>query len=520
MTTLALLPLLSIFSALLSSNEDVLASLKPLLPGLLQNTFFLGLGVMCCTCVLGVGLAWLTVAFDFPGKRFFVWGLMLPLAMPAYVFAFIEVGLFDYSGPVPSFLRGLLGENVWFPPVRSLGGAILALSLALYPYVYLLSRNAFLTQSARALEAARSLGENAYGAFFRVLLPMARPWIGAGLMLVLMESLADFGAVSIFNVETFTTAIYKAWFGLFSLATAAQLAGFLMLFALLTLSIEQRQRALQRYTLRSAGRLTPAKLSGMRGLMAFAAALSVLFLAFIAPMSQLLAWSFEVIAHDLDDRFLDYLFNTLTIAALGASLILCVSFILAWVKRKNPDWKTLLMLRLATLGYALPGTVLAVGIAIPLASLDNHLIAFAKTQFSYDLAPVFGGGLAILLLAYLIRFLAVGFGATDSAMQRITLSMEEASRSLGVSGLEMIKRVHFPLLKGGLLGAFLLVFVDIMKEMPITLLMRPFGWDSLAVRIFEMTSEGEWQRAALPAVVLVLAGLLPIFGLIRASEEA
>lgn len=516
----ALLPILQIAAALFAPAPEVWAHVGPLLPRLTLNTVGLVSGVVLGTGVVGTALAGLTALCEFPGRRFFSWALMLPLAIPAYVLGFVIVGLFDFSGPIASTWRGWFGEGAWFPPIRSTGGVILALTLSLYPYVYLLARNAFMTQSGRALEAARSLGETAWGAFFRVALPMARPWIGAGLMLVVMETLADFGAVSVFNYETFTTAIYKAWFGLFSLTAAAQLASFLVLFALLALTLEQRQRARQRYFLsaRSGNGTRPIRLDGTHGWFACAFTGFVLTLAFVVPLLQLLIWSAEVFVSDWDERFTDYLFNTLIMAAAGALLIVAAALTLSLVKRRYGDWKAGLMVRLATLGYSLPGTVLAVGIFMPLAWLDNRLIDAANSLFDVELTPVFGGGLAALLLAYLIRFLAVGFGAADSALHRITPSMEEASRSLGVAGFEMLRRVHLPLLRGGLLGAFLLAFVDILKEMPITLLMRPFGWDSLAVRIFEMTSEGEWQRAALPAVVLVLAGLLPIFLLVRASE--
>jgi iron(III) transport system permease protein len=518
---LTLLPLVPIASALFAPTADVWAHVGPLLPGLTLNTLVLVLGVALGTGFIGTGLAWLTSVCEFPGRRFFAWALMLPLAIPAYVFGFVVVGLFDFSGPVASTWREWFGDRAWFPPIRSVGGVVLTLSFSLYPYVYLLARNAFLTQSGRALEAARSLGETALGGFFRIALPMARPWIGAGVMLVVMETLADFGAVSVFNYDTFTTAIYKAWFGLFSLPAAAQLASFLMVFALLALTVEQQQRARQRYTLsaRSGNGTRPIRLHGPLRWCAAGCAGLVLLLAFIMPLIQLVIWSVGVLATDWDERFSDYLLNTGLMAGSGALLITLGSLVLSWVKRRHTDWKTALMVRLATLGYSLPGTVLAVGIFIPFAWLDNRLIDGARVLFDAELAPILGGGLAALLLAYLIRFLAVGFGATDSALQRITPAMEEASRSMGVSGFAMIRRVHLPLLRGGLFSAFLLAFVDIMKEMPITLLMRPFGWDSLAVRIFEMTSEGEWQRAALPAVVLVLAGLVPILLLVGASEK-
>jgi iron(III) transport system permease protein len=518
---LCLLPVLQVGSALFSPAPEVWAHVGPLLPGLLVNTLELVLGVVIGTGVLGVGLAWLTALHEFPGRTLLSWALMLPLAVPAYVLGFVLVALFDYSGPVPTVWRLWFGPDAWFPSVRSTGGVILALTLALYPYVYLLARNAFMTQSARTVEAARSLGLGRAGAFWRVTLPMARPWIGTGLLLVAMETLADFGVVSVFNYETFTTAIYKAWFGLFSLPAAAQLASFLILFALTALAAEQALRARQRYYLcaRGGAGLPVRRLTGWRGALALVAAVSVLLPAFLLPMAELVVWSALVFLRDADARFLGYCLNTLSLAGAGAGSIVLAALLLSLVKRRWPDARTRIMVRLATLGYALPGTVLAVGVFLPLAWFDNVWIDLARAAWGFEPAPLFGGGLLALLIAYLIRFLAAGFGAVDSAMERVTPRMEDAARGLRVSGWRLLRRVYAPLLRGGLSTGFLLALVDIMKEMPITLLMRPFGWDTLAVRIFEMTSEGEWQRAALPSVVLVLAGLIPIVSLMRASER-
>ena len=518
---LTLLPLLHLLFYLFVPTPEVWAHVGPLLPGLIANTGWLLFGVLTGSCLLGTTLAWLTGGCEFPGRRFFAWALMLPLAIPAYVLGFVMVGLLDFSGPLQTGLRGWFGADFQLPAVRSLGGVILALTLALYPYVYLLARNAFLTQSGRVLEAGRCLGLSTFAVFWHVSLPMARPWIGAGLMLVAMETLADFGTVSVFNFETFTTAIYKAWFGLFSLPAAAQLSSFLVLFAFAALILEQRQRSRQRFYVatRSSSGIHRVRLQGLGACAAVAGTAGVLFLAFLLPLLQLLSWSLEVFASDWDARFVDYLFNSLIMAGLGSMLILVVAVTLSLIRRKRKTWLSLLLVRLATLGYSLPGTVLAVGVFLPVAWLDNQLIDAGKRWFDLEWAPLFGGGLLTLLLAYLIRFLAVGYGATDSALQRITPSMEDAAQSLGVAGFDMLRKVHFPLLSGGLFSAYLLAFVDIMKEMPITLLMRPFGWDNLAVRIFEMTAEGEWQKAALPSVVLVLAGLLPIYLLVRHTES-
>ncbi len=516
---LVLVPLLVVLGNLFSPDVAVWSQVSGWLPELLANTLWLLAGVVIGTVALGAGLAWLTTMCEFPGRRFFDWALVLPLALPAYVQGFVLVGLFDFAGPVQSFLRHAFGDGIWVPAIRSRGGLIAALSLSLYPYVYLLARNAFLTQSSRLMEVARSMGETAWGQFFRVSLPLARPWIAAGALLAGMETLADFGTVSVFNYETFTTAIYKAWFGLFSLPTAAQLASFLVLLALFVLSLESHQRKRQRYALsmRSPTVGRPIRLRGARAALAFGLATVILALAFVIPVTQLLLWSIHSGAADFDERFGGYLLNTLVSASAGAALIVAAALLLSRVKRKHGDIKTAAIVRIATLGYALPGTVLSVGIFIPLAWLDNHIIAAAKTALNMNVGALFAGSLFALLMAYGVRFMAVGFGTVDSAMQRISPRLEEVSLSLGVRGAAMLRRVHVPLLRGGLISAWLLAFVDIAKEMPITLLLRPFGWDNLSVRIFEMTSEGEWQRAALPALVLVIASLVPVILLIRGS---
>jgi iron(III) transport system permease protein len=520
---LVLAPLVVVLSSLFSPADGVWRHLvETVLLELLINTFWLVLGVGIGTSVLGISLAWLTVICEFPGRKLFDWALVLPLAIPAYVIAFVSIGLLDFTGPIQTFLRAWLGaEDVWFPKIRSTGGVIVVMTLAFYPYVYLLARNAFMTQGRRGIEAAQSLGHSQWSAFFRVALPMARPWIIAGLMLALMETLADFGAVSTFNYDTFTTAIYKAWFGLFSLPAAAQLSSILVLIVFVFLLVEQQLRTRSRYVQAEKQSVPNDRiiLRGARGWLAFAYLLLVLSVAFLIPVVQLSIWAFDVFAQDLDGRYFGFVHHSILLGGMAALLTTACALVLIYTIRLSNNLWTRIMVRLATLGYALPGAVLAVGGIILVSWVDHQLIAWAKALFNLEIGLFITGTLFAILLAYLARFLVVAHSPIDSAMQRITPSIDETSRSLSLSGMAMLRRVHLPMLRGGVLTAAILVFVDVMKEMPITLMTRPFGWDTLAVRIFEMTSEGEWERAALPAVALVLTGLIPIILLTRQASQ-
>ena len=515
----ALVPLAAIVVAAFSPETAIWAHLAHyVLPEVIGNTLLLMVGVALLGGCLGTALSWLTAICDFPGRRFFEWALLLPLAIPAYVLAFVAVGFLDYSGPLQSWIRAVSGSSNWFPPIRSGGGAIVVLSLATYPYVYLLARSAFLTQGRRALEAAQSLGLGRRAATWRVALPMARPWIAAGVALICMETLADFGAVSVFNYNTFTTAIYRAWAGMFSVDAALELAGVLMVFVLIVLAIERKSRAAARFssardTSRDAPRL---QLEGMgRGLAVFACA-TVFLLAFALPFTQLLLWTAKHLAQDLDVRYLGFIVRSVALAAGAAVVIVSASVLLAYVQRRRNTRLLSSVIRIATMGYAIPGTVLAIGILVPVISLNNFLQALLRDWMGSS-APVLmlHGTLLTVLAAYLVRFLTVGFNPIETGLQRITNSIDEAAMGLGVVGRQLVRRVHLPLLRTSLATAATLIFVDVMKEMPITLITRPVGWETLATRIFEMTSEGDWERAALPAVAIVLAGLIPVALLTR-----
>ena len=519
---LVLIPVGTILLSFLAPAGDVWQHLvETILPSLLINTFWLTLGVAVSSALLGVSLAWFTAVCEFPGRKFFSWGLLLPLAIPAYVMAFVTLGLFDFTGPVQTLLRSWVGpEQFWFPNVRGRLGVIIVMTLAFYPYVYLLARNAFLTQGKRSLEAAQSLGFNRTQGFLKVALPMARPWIASGVMLVLMETLADFGTVAVFNYDTFTTAIYKAWFSMFSLSAASQLASLLIVIVFVLIVMEQQFRSRMRYAeTKHSSRIPRIPLTGWRAWGVAGFALAILFFAFLLPITQLIIWATDTFVEEFNQLYLGFLWHSLMLSGLAALLTCSVAVLVVYSARRHPDTVTRVAVRIATIGYALPGVVLAVGIFVPLAWLDNWLSEMAMQLFHIETGLLIQGTLAIMLIAYMTRFLAVGHNPIDSAMQRITFSIDEASMGLGLNGWSMLKRVHLPILKGGIFTAVTLVFVDVMKEMPITLMTRPFGWDTLAVRIFEMTSEGEWEQAALPAIALVLAGLIPIVLLTRQVEK-
>jgi iron(III) transport system permease protein len=439
------------------------------------------------------------------------------MAMPAYVLAFVAVATLDYAGPVPSALRAWFGPAFPVPPIRSTGGVILVLALAAYPYVYLMARGAFLTHGARALEAAQSLGLGPWAGLFRVAVPLARPWLAGGAALVAMETLADFGAVSVFNYDTYTTAIYQAWFSLFSIETAQGLALLLLVFVAVALALERAARGRARYTAADSGARAQERirLAGARGWVAAACASAVLALGFVLPAIALGQWAWKVAPVDLDARYLEYALRTLGLAAMAAGACLALALALGYATRQAGAAVAAAAARVATLGYAVPGAVLAVGVVTVLGAVDGGIARIAGRADLW-----LQGSVLALLAGYVARFLAVAQGPVQGGFARIRPSLEDAARGLGLGTRRLIAELHLPLLGAGMVTAILLVFVDVMKEMPITLMTRPFGWDTLAVRVFEMTAEGEWERAALPALAIVLAGFLPVAVLTWRMERA
>ena len=482
------------------------------LPQVLKNTAILLMMVTVISGGLGTALAWVTSMYRFPGQRFFAWALMMPLAIPAYVLAFVTIGIVDFSGPLQTGLRDL-GITTAIPSVRNIWGAGLVLSLAFYPYVYLLARQAFLSQGRRAIEAGQMLGLSRSRIFFRLALPQALPWIIGGLLLATMETLADFGAVSVFNVDTFTTAIYKAWFGFFSLTTAAQLAALLIGVIFIVVLFEQYWQARRGKSLTQGNnRRFETSKSAKLGMSLLCTC--VFSLAFLIPFLQLVYWTAINFRQDFDARYIDFVTNSLLIASMTTLFIAVLAIIIAWTKRQYPDQSTKLMTTLATLGYVVPGTVLAVGVFIPIAWLDNQLIALGITS-----KQVISGSVIVMLLALSTRFMTVSFQPVDRQLQRLTVNTEAAAELLSDSPLQRWRHVVLPVLSPGVLTALLMGFVEVMKEMPITLMTRRQGWDTLAVRVFEMTSEGMWGRAALPSLLIVMVGIIPVWILLRQSDK-
>lgn len=508
-----LVPILIVLLSWTQPVADIWTHMRQyVLPQVLKNTVILLLMVTLISGIIGTALAWVTSMYRFPGQRFFAWALMLPLAMPAYVLAFVTVGIVDFSGPLQTALREF-GFTTAIPSVRNVWGAGLVLSLAFYPYVYLLARQAFLSQGRRAIEAGQMLGLTRSKVFFRLALPQALPWVIGGLLLASMETLADFGAVSVFNVDTFTTAIYKAWFGFFSLTTAAQLAALLIGVVFIVVLFEQYWQTKRGNTVTQGSSQRFEASKPAKWGMALLCTL-VFLIAFLIPFLQLLYWTALNFQQDFDARYIDFVSNSLMVASMTTIFIAFLAIIIAWVKRQYPDKSTKLMTTLANLGYVVPGTVLAVGIFIPIAWLDNQLIAFGITSTQF-----FSGSVIVMLLALSTRFMTVSFQPVDRQLQRLTVNQEAAAKLLSDSPYQRWRQVMLPVLSPGVLTGLLMGFVEVMKEMPITLMTRRQGWDTLAVRVFEMTSEGMWGRAALPSLLIVLVGLIPVWILLRQSDK-
>ncbi|SEA30560.1 ABC transporter permease [Microbulbifer marinus] len=518
---LVALPVLSIFWLALFPEENIWPHLlDTVLFHYISATLVLAFGVGLFTLLAGVGSAWLVTMCRFPGRRFFEWALLLPFAVPAYVIAYVYTDLLEYAGPVQKLLRDWFGwqtsRDYWFPEIRSMGGAIAMLSLVLYPYVYMLARAAFIEQCGSIRAASRSLGCTPWQSFVRVSLPMARPAIAVGLSLVLMETLNDFGTVDFFAVRTLSVGIYDTWLSRGNLGGAAQIACSTLVFVVLLIALERMGRARQRHFVQSPSRSRDSyRLRGWRAALASACCGLLLLCGFGVPLLVLGGYALANFASYWTDDFFTIALNSLLLSATAALITALLGLLLAYGKRLYPVRLVKSLVGFAKLGYAMPGAVMAIGVLIPLAAFDNALDAWLRAQFDISIGLLLSGSVFAIVFAYTARFLAVSAGAIESSLDKVTPSMDRASRSLGRNSWQTLWAVHLPLVRAGLLSGALVVFVDCMKELPATLLLRPFGFDTLATYIYQFASDEMLERSALGALMIVLVGLLPVILLSR-----
>jgi iron(III) transport system permease protein len=485
------------------------------LPDYILNTLILCAGVGAGVIVVGVSTAWLVSIHDFPGRRMFEWALVLPLAVPAYVMAYAYTDLLQFVGPVQTWLRetfDLAPGSYWFPDIRTVGGACAVFVFVLYPYVYLLARAAFVERAGGMLEAGRSLGLGPWENFWRVSLPLARPAIAAGASLALMETLADYGAVTYFGVPTFTSGIYRAWFSLGDRVAAAQLAALLLGFVALVLFLERVTRGRARFH-NTTGRSRPhpgRRLHGVKAAGAVAVCLLPLALGFLVPGATLLEMALSEGDAQFGERFVQLARNSFVLAAATAVAAVIVAVLLAYAARLSGQWLPRMVNRLVGLGYAVPGSVIAVGILIPVTRLDLWLASQVQAVTGQAPGLLLTGGIAAMVYAYLVRFLTVSLQTVEASLGKITPTMDDAARSLGFGHAATLQRVHLPLLRAGLLTAGLLVFVDVMKELPATLVMRPFNFDTLATQAHALASDERLAEASTAALAIVVVGVLPL----------
>ncbi|WP_102869003.1 ABC transporter permease [Pseudovibrio exalbescens] len=527
LTALAVLPVLTVLylaTGLAGDNWQHL--IETVLPGAVWTTILLLLGVGLLTLSIGVTTAWLVTMCRFPGQRFFDVALLIPLAVPTYIIAFSYVEILDYTGIVQSTLRDLFGfqtsRDYWFPEIRSLGGAIFVMGFVLYPYVYLTARASFLIQSAGTLDVSRTLGAGPLRLFFRVALPLARPAIAVGVTLALMETLNDIGAVTFFGVKTLTFSVYETWLNRSSLTGAAQLASVMLLIVFGLIWLEHYARRRQRFY-QSNGSETRAlpsyTLVGTRAWLAIAACALPILLGFVFPALLLASRALRRTEEFFNPALWQAAQNTIWLAVIAAVVSIGVSLALAYNRRISPTPLTSTLGRLASIGYAVPGTILAVGILFPVAALDNVVANAMRDMFGVSTGLILIGSGTALVYAYVVRFLAVSYGQIDSGFGKISPNLDMASRTLGENALGTLRRIHMPLLKPVLSSAMLLAFVEVMKELPATLLLRPFNFETLATTVYNAASREAFEEAAFPALFIVLVGIVPVALLARTTVK-
>ncbi|MEP3276918.1 MAG: iron ABC transporter permease [Stappiaceae bacterium] len=520
------LPVFALFVLSLRPSGDVWNHLiSTVLPRASLTTALLLVGVGTLTTAIGVGTAWLVTMCRFPGRSFFSWALLVPLAVPTYIIAYAYVDILDYTGPVQTAIRTLFGftssRDYWFPEIRSLGGAIFVMSVVLYPYVYLTSRANFMMQSACTLDVSRTLGAGPWHLFLKIALPLARPSVTIGVSLALMECLNDIGAVEFFGVKTLTFSIYDTWLNRGSLAGAAQLSCAMLFVVFALLWVERYARRKQRFTLTSTRhRALPSYVLSPRhaALATIACALPII-LGFVLPALLLLDFASRRLETIMDPAFIAAVRNSLVLAGAAALVTICCGLVLAYSQRlwQSPLLKGLA--RVAGIGYAVPGTVLAVGILYPLATFDNFVDGISTRFFGFGTGLLLTGSGIALIYAYVSRFMAVALGQIEAGLGKVAPSLDMASRTLGHSAWATLYKIHLPMIRPVLLSAALLVFVDCMKELPATILLRPFNFETLATTVYAVASRESFEDGALPALAIVLVGLIPVILLARTSSK-
>jgi iron(III) transport system permease protein len=521
---LVLMPVVAVLWLALTPSENVWPHLlATTLPRYVGNTVVLMFGVGLLTACVGTGAAWIVSMYRFPGRGWLQWALLLPLAVPAYVGAYALVDFLEYAGPLQTAMRQVFGwtnaQDYWFPQVRTRGAAILVLSAALYPYVYLLARAAFREQSGAGYEVARALGVGPLGRFFRVGLPLARPAIAAGVAVAMMETVNDFGTVDYFAVQTLTTGIFSVWLQAGNLGGAAQIATCVLVLIVLLVTLEKINRRKIRFfsTARGQRPVQAYQLSGWPSVVAFAACFIPFAVGFVLPVSVLLSHAFDA-QEWVRPGLARALFHTLSVGSAAAILTVLAAVFMVYGVRMSGRRLPVLLLPVTAIGYAAPGAVLGLGILIPLAALDNRVADTIFALTGYDPGLLLTGTAFALVLAYFVRFFAIAQGTADAALGRVPPSLPMAARSLGQTAGGTLRHVHAPLLRASLGSALLLVFVDCVKELPATLLLRPFNYDTLATRVHSKASLENLAEAAPAALSITLVGLIAVAFLARANR--
>ncbi len=522
---LVALPLCGLLYFALRGSGDVWANLlENVLPYAIRTTIALLVGVGVLVSVIGVGTAWLVTMFRFPGRRIFEWALLLPLAVPTYIIAYAYLDVMHPLGPVQSTLRAVLGithpRDLWFPEIRSLRGCIFLLGVVLYPYVYLPVRAVFQMQSAATLDVARTLGAGPFRVFFQIAIPLARPALAVGVSLALMEALNDIGASEFLGIRTLTVAIYTTWVVRMSVEGAAQIALVMLAVVFALILFERWARRKQRFFahVKRHHAPTPRQLSGLRAAGASLACFLPIGFGFLIPASYLVVASWRRFQfHGLPSALFDSVLHSVTLAAVAALVVILAGLVLAYTVRLSESPAAPVIVRLASIGYAVPGTVLAVGLLVPLASFDNHIDAFMRATFGISTGLILTGSGAALVLAYVLRFLAISAGGIESGLAKVSPHLDMAARSLGSRPLKVLGVIHLPLLRPALASAAILVFVDVMKELPATLLLQPFNFTTLATALYGEAKRGTYEDGSIAALAIVAVGLIPVILLARVN---